>query len=322
MSEVITYKSVSVATYNSYDPTRTTVLRNLFSKAMNKRFDELVSVVKKAIIDQDCFGLNKEKIQTHQMSVPGQGAFAFTRSSDKVEAFMKWLQQQIDKGILEVTTFQQAGYSVESAWTNLYILDSYKRGVIRARYELKKAGYDVPSMEQTGGIAMSMSTPFHMDRVGLLFTRVFSDLKGITSAMDAQISRVLAQGMADGDGMMLLARKMVATINGTGMGDLGITDTLGRFIPAARRAEMLARTEIIRSFHQATIQEYRNWAVEGVQVQAEWSTAGDDRVCDLCSEMEGKIFSLDEIENMIPVHPLCRCISVPYLKELEKFYNK
>jgi hypothetical protein len=78
-----------------------------------------------------------------------------------------------------------------------------------------------------------------------LFTRVFSDLKGITSAMDAQISRVLAQGIADGDGPALLARKLVATINGTKMGDLALTDTLGRFIPATRRAMILARTEII-----------------------------------------------------------------------------
>ena len=149
MSEVATYKSVSVTQGRHYDPTNTTTLRNIFTRAMNKRFGELVTTIKKAIIGQDCFGLKKESIQTHQMSVPGQRAFVFTRSSDKVEAFMNWLQQQIDKGILEVGTFQQAGHSIESAWTNLYILDSYKRGVIRARYELKKAGYDVPSIEQT-----------------------------------------------------------------------------------------------------------------------------------------------------------------------------
>ena len=322
MEEVATYRSVSVSQSRKYDPTGTTTLRNLFARAMSKRFNELVSTIKKAIINQDCFGMRKESIQTHQMSIPGQGAFAFTRSSDKVEAFMKWLQQQIDKGILEVTIFQQAGHSVESAWTNLYILDSYKRAVIRARYELKKAGYDVPSMEQTGGIAMSMSTPFHMDRVGLLFTRVFSDLKGITSAMDAQISRVLAQGMADGDGMMLIARKLVATINGTEMGELGITDTLGRFIPAARRAEMLARTELIRAYADASLQEYKNWGVIGVSADVEFVSSNDDRVCPECSDLNGQVFTLDEASGVLPVHVNCRCCWVPYLSDLEKFYNK
>jgi len=133
--------------------------------------------------------------------------------------------------------------------------------------------------------------------------------------MDTQISRVLSQGLIDGDGPRLLARKLVATIDGTGMGELGITDTLGRYIPAKRRAEMIARTEVIRAHHLATIQEYRNWAVEGVRVKAEWKTAGltDARTCDECKELEGHVFSLDEIEKMIPKHPNCRCVALPYL---------
>jgi SPP1 gp7 family putative phage head morphogenesis protein len=84
---------------------------------------------------------------------------------------------------------------------------------------------------------------------------------------------------------------------------------------------MLARTEIIRAHHIATIQEYRNWGVEGITVKGEWKTAGDDRVCSKCEQLEGKIFTLDEIEPMIPLHPLCRCIALPYIEELQKYYN-
>jgi SPP1 gp7 family putative phage head morphogenesis protein len=69
----------------------------------------------------------------------------------------------------------------------------------------------------------------------------------------------------------------------------------------------------------ATIQEYRNFGVLGVSVQAEWKTAGDDRVCITCSRMEGKIYTLDEIEPMIPLHPQCRCIALPYIEELKKY---
>ena len=257
MVETATYSQIQI---NSYDPTRTTVLRNGFARDMRKRFRELTVVIRKAIIEEDCFGL---QAGFYQMVPPGRQAFVFPRSADKVNAFMEWLNRQVERGILEVGEFQQVGVGVEDAWTNKYIQDSYKRGVIRARYELKKAGFDVPSIDQTGGIEISMSTPFHIDRVGLLYSRTFSGLKGITAAMDTQISRVLAQGMADGDGPRVLARKLIATINGTGMGELAITDTLGRFVPAARRAEMLARTEIIRAHHNATIQEYKNWGVEG-----------------------------------------------------------
>ena len=315
MCEVVVYTETG---RQNYDPTHTTALRNAFVRDMRGRFKELSMVVYKAIVVKDVFGL-KPSLIAHQMTTPSEGAFAFARSGAKVEAFMKWLQEQVDKGIITVAEFEQIGTAIEGAWTNKYIYDSYKRGVIRARYEMKKAGLQIPSIDDMGGIDMVMQLPFHIDRVGLLFTRTFQELKGITAAMDSQISRILAQGMADGDGPRLLARKILSTINGTGVDKLGITDTLGRFIPARRRAEILSRTEIIRAHHVATIQEYRNWGVLGITVKGEWKTAGDDRFCERCASLEGKIFTLDEIEPMIPLHPQCRCIALPYIEELKKY---
>lgn len=225
---------------------------------------------------------------------------------------MKWLQELIDQDILKLTTIPQIGESMDRRWTDLYIEDSYKRGVLRARQELRKAGADVPSIEQTGGISASMSTPFHLERVGILFIRTFEDLKGISNAMASQISRVLAQGFINGDNPRLIARKLNYVISGMGE-SLGVTDTLGRFIPAQRRAEILARTEIIRAHHKGMMQEYKNWRLENVYVQAELSTAGDDRVCDICAPLDGKVYTLEEAENLIPLHPLCRCIVIPKL---------
>lgn len=258
---------------------------------------------------------------------PGSSSVAFRRSEEKITEFMNWLHEQVKKGLIEIREFEQIGDGIEAEWTNKYIADSYKRKEMRSRYELAKAGIKVPSTDDTRETVISMSTPFHIDRVGLLFTRVFTDLPGITDAMDAVISRILSQGMADGNGSALLARKLEAAINGTGLGDLGITDTfitdtIGQHISAKRRAQMLAHTEMKRAYHQSTIQEYRNWAVEGVIVLGEWKTAGDNRVCDLCNALEGKIFSLDEIEGMIPLHPECRCIALPYIEELQKYYSK
>lgn len=310
MSEILTYNQVIVRN-SRVDPTNTTMLRNAFVREVRVRFNRLIRTIRQAVVDEDCFGMSP---MTTMQVTPGQ--FAFPRSADKVAAFERWLQGQIDKELLEVRTLEQVGVGIEGSWTNRYVYDSYKRGVIRARYELQKAGFGIPSIDQTGGIEISMSTPFHIDRLGLLYTRVFSELRGISQQMDQQISRVLAQGIADGDGTQLLARKLVGTINGTKMGDLALTDTLGRFIPARRRAEILARTEVIRAHHQATVQEYRNWAVEGVRVQAEFKTATDERVCDRCAALESSVWTLDEIEGMIPVHPQCRCIALPY-KESE-----
>ena len=238
------------------DPTNTLTIRNAFVRQMNKRFDKLASQIVKAITVDDIFGIKKEKPKV--FISPGKNAFAFPMTSDKVEAFMKWLDTLIQREILQISQFQQVGSSINAAWTNQYVNTAYGKGITRARSEMIKAGYTVPSMADSGGLNAALQTPFHMDRIGALYTRTFKELKNITNAMDNQISKVLAQGLIEGNHPYTLARKMNAVIKGGGA-DLGITDTLGRYIPAKRRAQMLARTEMIRAHHQATIQEYENW---------------------------------------------------------------
>lgn len=299
---------------NRYDPTHTITLRNAFVHDMNRRFAKLTRVIRTAIVDEDCFGLKREPRPTvfAELFTPGHQAFDFPRSADKVRAFLAWLERQAELGLLEIVTFRQLGQSVESAWTDKYVLSAYQKGIARARQELnKQSSGRIPTIEASGGIVAAFnSLPIHSERAGLLYTRVYNDLKGITNAMDQQISRVLSQGMIEGRGPRELARRLVRTITGPG-GDLAITDSLGRYIPAKRRAEMLARTEMIRAHHYGNVQEMRNWGVEGVIVKAEWVTAGDERVCPLCLEKEGKIFTLDEIEPLIPLHPQCRCVVIP-----------
>ena len=232
---------------------------------------------------------------------------------------MSWFDRQEklyleSKGLwsegIQLITAPQLGIGVEDVWTNKYIHSAYQKGIFRARQEMKKVGYNVPSIAESGGLGVALNQPMHIDRLGLVYSRTYEELKGINASMSSQISRVLAQGMAEGRNPRELAVLLASTVMGP-VGGLGITDTLGRFIPAARRAEIMARTEVIRAHHVATIQEYRNWGLEGVQVQAEWATAGDDRVCDECASLEGKIFTLEEIEGMIPLHPQCRCIALP-----------
>lgn len=290
------------------DPTKTLHLQRAFIRELNKRFRALRGAIRRMIVDEDCFGLTKA---SREFKVTVMAArFTFPRKADKVDAFMGWLRQQEQEGVLKTSTFRQVGEPIEGAWTDKFITDSYQRGIQRSRYEMTYAGMKVPPLLEAGGIAAVMALPVHVDRVGVIATRAFNDLKGITDAMDNQISRVLSQGMIDGDNPMLLAKKLTRTISGP-VGDLGLTDTLGRFIPAERRAQMLARTEIVRAHHLGNVQEMRNWGVEGVKVKAEWATAGDSRVCSECAMMEGKVFTLDEIEGMIPAHPSCRCCAIP-----------
>jgi len=293
-----------------YDPTRTTGLRQRFSGALSKRFRSLKGIIRKAIIRQDCFGLTRLKGVVglaskpwEQMAYPTHQQFAFTRTQDKVVGFMDWLKEQENTGILEVTSREQLGRSIDSAWTNKYIRSAYQRGIERGRQEMKNGGHDVRTVrELPGGINYAFNQPFHMDKVGAIYTRTFTELVGVTQAMDQQISRVLTQGLVDGIGPLALAGKLNNRVDKIGIA----------------RARTIARTEVIRAHHVATIQEYRNAGVLGIKVLAEWATAGDNRVCPQCAWLSSSttrygfgIYDLDTIEGMIPVHPNCRCIALP-----------
>jgi hypothetical protein len=46
--------------------------------------------------------------------------------------------------------------------------------------------------------------------------------------------------------------------------------------------------------------------------QVNWTTAGDDLVCIACEDMaDGSPYPIEEVEDMIPLHPNCRCSLTP-----------
>ena len=237
------------------DPTRTTVLRNTFAADLTRRFRKIRQAITESIVHNDCFGLNRER-PVGLAAIPRK-QFAFKTSTEKVSGFMSWLEEEVDKGVLEVH-YAQAGRTVvgHSNWEKVYIDSSYKKGMSRANAELVKKGIIDPSKYPGSPISpidAMFNRPIHADRVGLLYTRTFNELKGITEAMDQQISRVLSEGMAQGLGPAKMARTLTDRVD-----KIGIT-----------RARTMARTEVIRAHHVATINTYREAQVEGVKVKAE-----------------------------------------------------
>jgi len=300
----------------SSDPTKTTTLRKQFSTQFSKRFSALKKIINESIINNDCFGLVKNQSTVSAQKNDwlkdlfpiGINRFKFRTDPEKINSFMEWLSDMENKSVAQRVYFPQIGVGIEPIWTNTFIRRAYSGGIIFARQHIKankellsfinKTKNDFPTDDIS--VNDTLGSAFHSDRIGTVYTRVFTDLEGITKAMDAQISRELADGLVRGLNPREIARNIVDRVN-----KIGIT-----------RATILARTEVIRANHLAAIQEYRNAGITAVQVKAEWSTAGDYRVCELCRPLEGKIFDLDKIEGMIPVHPQCRCAALPSLPEV------
>lgn len=300
------------------DPTRTTTLRLRFVQQMNRRFGELKRDIRISIVDNDCFGIQPDVLRT--LTPAGKKAYEFARSEEKVRLFMKWLEEQeelyiLTKGEVGLRRIIRPGMhpGIEPAWTDLYIESAYTRGIRRGRNELRRAGYAVPALEEVvGGVAGVMNQPYHADRIGVIYSRTFEDLRSVTQVMNAQVRRKiadglttgLAKGMAEGKNPLTIARELVKDV-GNRVDKIGIT-----------RARTIARTEVIRAHHVATIAEYERADAEmDVTVMAEWATAGF-KVCAYCSDMAmGGPYSLKQIEGMIPAHPNCRCCALPVVKK-------
>lgn len=82
-----------------------------------------------------------------------------------------------------------------------------------------------------------------------------------------------------------------------------------------RRAELVAATEVTRSFSEGAQIAYRE---SGVVSDLEWQNSQDERVCPICGPRQGRRTPLHnpQIDGIgIPAHPSCRCWWSPVVAE-------
>lgn len=296
------------------DPTKTTTLRNAFAQAMRVRFSAFTKDIVYSIVKEDCFGLTEEPLFTFaDRYSPGYKRFAYLRKDAKIESFISWINELQRKRLLNIVISSQIGQGINAHWTDVYLESAYVQGIKRAMDEMEHIGMKVPKTSKDDAFRIARE-PIHADRLGVIFTRAYSDLKGITTTMDTQISRILAQALLEGKGAKEISGLIADVL--IGGQKYKASEYVGRYVSATRRAQLIARTEIIRAHHLAIIQQYRNWGVLGIKFQAEWKTAGDNRVCSLCESQDGNVFTLDEIEGLIPLHPGCRCMALPWSPDI------
>jgi HK97 family phage portal protein len=126
------------------------------------------------------------------------------------------------------------------------------------------------------------------------------------------VRQAVADGILAGEGAEPIQRRIRAVFS---------AQDIGR-----KRALLIARTETIWAFNQGAIEAYKQ---SGVVKEVEWITAADERVCEWCGPMDGRIqtlgfnffdqgtefegdqggtlsFNFEPIEHP-PLHPQCRC---------------
>jgi SPP1 gp7 family putative phage head morphogenesis protein len=305
------------------DPTRTTILRNQFEGELRKRIRAWMDDVYYFLVIQDALGLKgKGRNPFITLAKPMTGAdptalvansfgfylnnpppqvatkaFEFRTDPQKVIEFQLWLEQQRKARLITAIDPLRPN----QPWTAKYIQSAYKKGITKAFSQAKKSealkGADVMAQKAAEFVKEAFAAPEAITKIQLLATRSFEDLKGITADMAGKMNRILAQGLIDGDGPDKIAKAMFEEVD-------GITK---------RRAVLVTRTEIINAHAEGQLDTFDELNVEDVGLEAEWLTAGDDRVCPQCEDQEGKIFTIEEARGMIPLHPNCRCSWTPAL---------
>lgn len=269
------------------DPSRTGLLRRAFAAGLRKRFARLRLAVYALVADSDAFGL-RPAVKMTANEEPEETAtpqrWRFLTSRDKVDAFLAWLRKQFGEWAV--------GRDEEELWTR-YIEEGFRRGAGRAFDDARAGDFADEELGFARGtrqefLRSAFGRPESVDKVRLLAGRAFDDLKGVTADMSLKMARTLADGLVRGDGPLAIARRLAAEVDIT-----------------RGRAEVIARTEIIRAHAEGQLSAFEALGLEELGVMVEWTTAGDGRVCKLCAVLSGLVVKVAEAHGMIPRHPNC-----------------
>lgn len=229
-------------------------------------------------------------IPLFQERVRNAGDFSFATSSDKVLAFQRWLSQQMQSFII--------GRTQEDLW-RMYAEAGYRKGAGRAFDDAKGVLKGQKALDYYSGtkdefLRSSFAKPVSVEKVKLLAGRSFDDLENITADMSTRMSRVLTDGLVQGQSPREVARALNKAV------DIG-----------SKRALDIAATECIRCHAEGQLDALERLGVEQVGAAVEWGDAGDEKVCERCSTLNGITLTIKEARGKIPLHVRCRCAWLP-----------
>lgn len=290
---------VKITTRRDMDPTRSNAILRRYFAEIKKRFGELKRKVEEHITNPSTLKGKEYTENPGQLVIMAEKKrYVYEKSLDRMKEFMLWLDQQVLDGILTVESRPWlASPSGEGLWTDVYIQSAYQKGIEMARADLASAGASLPSL---GPVSVAFNKPFHADRVGLIYSRTFNGMKGLTDTMKAQMGRELAKGMAEGRSPYDIAYKLKDRVD-----KIGIT-----------RSRLIARTEVIFSHNSAAINEYDSLeGIIGEEIKVQWWTALDERVRASHRLRHAKIYTKKRAQELIG-EPACRCTLLPWIKTL------
>ena len=251
------------------------------------RFNRLALEIKQTIFDNDFFDLKKDQKQNKALAKKDGASLPINK---KVEVFIAWLNRQIDVIIFGDKDNPKFGDKT-GKWMDIYTRAAYESGLKAGYIELKQEGY-IEANEPAPTInARSEKNKRYLAALLLLQLKTKEEIRGVTNVMVQQISRVIIDDISAGKPPQMVTMDVINRLNKVGK----------------TRAKETTETEIVRDHDFAKLDIWTEYDVSVVGILAEWITAQDDKVCPFCASNEFSVYPINELYEILPAHPYCRC---------------
>jgi len=264
------------------DPTED--LREDFLREMRRRWRSVRQAVRDWILDEDIFGLAEDgQAATTASGLPDDAppVFRFQTDRQRTAAFLEWLRGRFDDDVLEPLSRRQVRQGQH--WTAQHVRAAVDQGWRQARSRLRTRGVQVGSLpgdDEMPLVEAVFNLPAPRRALQEVYTRSYDNLQSIGADAADPVRQTLLTGLENGWGPDRMAAR------------------LGKELQTIQRtqAEVLARTETVNAYTEATIARYRRAGVGAVQ-HGEWSDSGDARVCPICESLDGREIPLSTINE-------------------------
>lgn len=222
-----------------------------------------------------------------------QNKYDWPTSVSAQNKFRKWLEAETSLKLVGKRRIPSSAEQDVRSWADTFVESSYRQGIVRSYLETK-------GEEGRGSAESSFAVPKAATILKTVYDRNFSRLKGITEDTADKMRGILARGLADGKTFPTLSKEMTSAFNMT-----------------RARAATIARTETSYAHAEGTLIGYEVQGIEEVGAMVEFSTVQDEYVCPDCAALEqaGNRYKVTEAHGIIPVHPNCRCVWLPWVPD-------
>lgn len=202
---------------------------------------------------------------------------------------------RLESLMIEVEAAIQSVNMAQNAHLTGLLADGYQDTYYRSIYEVQR-GLGVGTRFKT----LNMEQVERIVRTPWLEQNYSQRIWGDNSRLVRQLETEITQAIIRGEDNRKVARR--------------ISDRMG---VGYRNASRLVRTEMSHIQNEAALRSYRE---SGVVQKYEFIAALDEKTCDICSPLDGKVFTFAEAQtgvNLAPLHPNCRCDTIPYFDDAE-----